>query len=92
VKPIVESRCVSCHGAGGKAPQLDTTPSGLAKLAGAGEARRSRLLWHLLGRNTARPWDAEANAVAPLPVPEDGRPTPDEVRAFVEWIDLGGQP
>ncbi len=57
----------------------------------AGEARRSRLVWHLLGRNVARPWDPEAGAPAAKPVPPDAV-TPDEVRAFIEWIDLGGQP
>ncbi len=92
VKPIVESKCLTCHAAPGKAPQLDTTAAGLEALARPGEARRSRLLWHLLGRNTARPWDAEASTAAPKPLPADERPTPDEIRAFVEWIDLGGQP
>jgi hypothetical protein len=90
VRPVVEAKCLSCHG-GGDAPRLDTTPLGLAAWAGAGEARRSRLLWHLLGRNAARPWDPESGQAAPRPVPE-GTLTPDEVRAFVEWIDLGGQP
>jgi Tol biopolymer transport system component len=91
VKPIVDAKCTACHGTAGQAPQLDTTPAGLAKLSAPGEARRSRLLWHLTGRNTARPWDAEARAAGPLPLPEGERPTPEEIRAFVEWIDLGGQ-
>ena len=92
VKPIVEGKCMSCHGAPGKAPQLDTTPAGLARSSAPGEARRSRLLAHVTGKNSARPWDVEAEAAGPLPLPEDRRPTPDEIRAFVEWIDLGGQP
>ncbi|MGE5125293.1 MAG: hypothetical protein ACM3PV_03310 [Betaproteobacteria bacterium] len=92
VKPIVESKCMSCHGAPGKAPRLDATAAGLARFAAAGEARRSRLLWHLLGRNTARPWDEEVSAPAPEPLPEAQRPSPAEIRAFIEWIDLGGQP
>lgn len=92
VKAIVESRCLGCHGTPGKAPALDATAAGMARFAATGEARRSRLLWHLLGRNTARPWDPEAPAAAPLPLPEAQRPSPAEIRAFIEWIDLGGQP
>ena len=65
VKPIVDAKCQSCHGTPGKAPQLDLSAAGLARLGPAGEARRSRLLWHLLGRNTARAWDAEVRAVPP---------------------------
>ena len=94
-KPIVESKCLSCHRGGGAAfsgaPQLEASAAGLAPYLSAGEARRSRLVWHLLGRNMARPWDPEAGAAAAKPVPA-GAVTPDEVRAFIEWIDLGGQP
>jgi Tol biopolymer transport system component len=94
-KAIVESKCLSCHRGGGAAfsgaPQLEASASGLAPHLSAGEARRSRLVWHLLGRNVARPWDPEAGAPAAKPVPPDAV-TPDEVRAFIEWIDLGGQP
>ena len=92
LKPIVESKCLTCHAAPGKARPLDTTAAGLEALARPGEARRSRLLWHLLGRNTARPWDEEASHATPALLLADQRPTPDEIRAFVEWIDLGGQP
>lgn len=92
LKPIAENRCRSCHGVPGGAVPLDTTAAGLGRLASPGEARRSRLMWHLLGRNMARPWDAEASSAAPRPLPEEARPTPDQIRAFIEWIDLGGQP
>jgi cytochrome c553 len=98
VAPIVEAKCRACHGAGGTptgsfggAPRLEGNAAGLAPYFVPGEARRSPLVWHLVGRNVARPWDAEAGAAAPKPVPE-GAVTPDEVRAFIEWIDLGGQP
>jgi hypothetical protein len=89
VRPVVEAKCLACHGQGGKGPRLDTTAGGLARLAAPGEARRSRLLWHLLGRNTARPWDPEAGMPAP---PAAAAITAQELRAFVEWIDLGGRP
>jgi Tol biopolymer transport system component len=93
VKPIVESKCLVCHGAGGRPPRLDGHPGGLDRYLTPGEARRSRALWHLLGRNTARPFDAEAGATAPAPMPtQAGGLSVDEVRAFIEWIDLGGQP
>ncbi len=92
LQPIVEAKCLGCHGRRDQGPPLDLTASGLAPFAATGEARRSRLLWHLLGRNAARPWDREAAAQAPLPLPEGQRPTPDEIRAFARWIDLGGQP
>lgn len=89
VRPVVEAKCLACHGEGGKGPRLDTTAGGLTVLAAPGEARRSRLLWHLLGRNTARPWDAESGTPAP---PVATGLTAEELRVFVEWIDLGGQP
>jgi mono/diheme cytochrome c family protein len=92
IRPIVAAKCLSCHGAGGKPPRLDAGAPALGPSLVPGEARRSRLTWHLLGRNAARPWDAEANTPAPAPVPASAGLSPDEVRAFVEWIDLGGQP
>jgi len=93
VKPIVEGKCLACHGEGGRPPRLDGNPVGLDRYLIPGEARRSRLLWHLLGRNTARPYDPEAGAPAPAPMPAwTGVLSADEVRAFIDWIDLGGQP
>ncbi|HVO13490.1 MAG TPA: c-type cytochrome [Vicinamibacteria bacterium] len=87
VKPILQAKCLTCHGPGGQGPRLDgegmVTP---------GEARRSRLMWHVLGRNTARPWDSEASLPGPKRATKPGTLSPDEVRALIEWIDLGGQP
>ena len=92
VRPLVESKCQSCHGAGGPGPRLDE-PGALLPWAKTGEARRSPLVWHLLGRATARPWDPEARAALAKPMPAGGEAlTADDVRTFVEWIDLGGQP
>ena len=92
VKPIVESKCLACHGSGGPPPLLDGTASALQASLVPGAARRSRLAWHLLGRNAARPWDGEAGAPAPSPVPASVALSADQVRAFIEWIDLGGTP
>jgi hypothetical protein len=92
VKPIVEAKCLSCHGPGGKPPRLDGDVA-LSPYRAGGEARRSSLVWHLLGRTTARPWDADAGRSQARPMPAGSEPlSADEVRAFVEWIDLGGQP
>ena len=69
--------------------------SGLAvgKYVHAGRARTSPLVWHVLGRNTARPWDGPAAARLARPISQsDGRhPVLDdrEIRAIIRWIDLG---
>ena len=61
------------------------------KYVDPGRARTSTLVWHLLARNTSRPWDGEATKGKPKPVPSDAqRPlTPEETRNFVQWIDIG---
>lgn len=61
------------------------------KYVDPGRARTSRLAWHLLGKNTARPWDGRAVQGDAKPLPADAQPslTADEIRAFVEWIDFG---
>lgn len=56
-----------------------------------GKARTSPLIWHILGRNTARPWDAGASArpVRQIPPGESEPLTQEEKRTFIEWIDFG---
>lgn len=94
VEPIIRAKCAECHG--------DMTTTRLAgdsrsiygelwRLTTPGRARTSRLVWMLNGRNTSRPWDAEANSPAPEPMPPPGSAqlTDDEKRTIVEWIDLG---
>jgi hypothetical protein len=55
-----------------------------------GRARASRLVWHLFGRNTARPWDGAPATGTARPIPAAGTPlSDDERRLFVEWIDFG---
>lgn len=90
VRPLVESRCLACHAQNGQKPRLDDAEA-LAAWAKMGEARRSPLIWHLLGRRTARPWDPEASAAFPKAIPDAGPLSVEEIRTFVEWIDLGGQ-
>jgi hypothetical protein len=67
----------------------DASPRG--KYVDPGRARTSRLVWHLFGRNTSRPWDGEAAKGAAKPIPPgQGAPlTPEDRQAFVRWIDLG---
>ncbi|MFV2066548.1 MAG: hypothetical protein ACC645_06170 [Pirellulales bacterium] len=57
----------------------------------AGRARTSPLMWHILGRNTSRPWDISASDQTVKPIPEGTVPPLDEQeqRTFAEWIDLG---
>ena len=61
------------------------------KYVDPGRARTSRLVWHLFGRNTSRPWDGAAAKGDAKPIPPDkGEPlTADERQIFVKWIDLG---
>jgi Tol biopolymer transport system component len=102
VAPIVLTRCVSCHGEGGKGPRLDgradpphgaaPSPAYEALLSGyvvPGEARRSPVIWHLFGRNTSRPWDKDDVARTFKPMPAKDPITDEEKRTFAEWIDLG---
>lgn len=56
-----------------------------------GRARTSPLVWHLLGRNTSRPWDDPCGQ-RPIKLMEPGRLPPltdAERQRFIEWIDLG---
>lgn len=67
------------------------------KYVDAGRARTSPLIWRLFGADTSRPWDRDsrsapvrAQEVKLMPPPEQGgRLSEEEIRAFVEWIDLG---
>ncbi len=96
VRPIVERRCLHCHGAGGASPRLDAASAYDALVAGPvrpGEARTSPLVWHLLGRRTDRAWDERRRprggaTAKPMP-PEAEALTKDEILTFIQWIDLG---
>jgi hypothetical protein len=99
VRPILERRCLACHGEGGGSPRLDAHgPAGekggyqdlLRSHVVAGQARTSPLVWHLMGRRTDRPWDSVEGDAMAAPMPAKGKPlTADEVRTVVEWIDFG---
>jgi len=93
VQPIVERRCLGCHGAGGAPPRLDETRAYDVLVDGPvrpGEARTSPLVWHLLSRRTDRSWDDVEDAAESKPMPAEAEAlTEDEVLTFVQWIDLG---
>ncbi|MCZ7639164.1 MAG: hypothetical protein M5U12_25780 [Verrucomicrobia bacterium] len=64
-----------------------------------GRARTSRLVWHLLGTNTSRPWDRADNAREPAPSAVKLMPPADhgralraeELRTVIQWVDLGAR-
>jgi hypothetical protein len=91
VRPIVERRCLECHGEDGEPPRLDGGGAYAALLDGGvrpGEARTSPLVWHLLGRRTDRPWDDVDAGVTAKPAPERAL-SRDEILTLIQWIDLG---
>jgi len=67
--------------------------SGAGKYIYPGRARTSPLVWHVLGRNTSRPWDGTAASRPARPIPQgDGKSsvlTVPELQALIRWIDLG---
>ncbi|NUQ65497.1 MAG: hypothetical protein HUU20_23765 [Pirellulales bacterium] len=65
--------------------------SGLGKYVHPGRARTSPLVWHVLGRNSSRPWDGAWAAQPAKPIPPD-QPvslTDSERDTIARWIDLG---
>jgi hypothetical protein len=69
----------------------DQGREGGGKYVVPGRARSSMLTWHLLGRNTARPWDRDfiGRLDGTLPTSVADRLTKEERRTFFEWIDTG---
>jgi hypothetical protein len=72
---------------------LDTAVTGLGEVVGRYvhpyRARTSPVVWHILGRNTARPWDGTAAQAKVAPMPAGVGLDADERRLFIEWIDMG---
>lgn len=67
--------------------------SGLGKHVHPGRARTSPVVWHILGRNTARPWDG-ASARGPVqPIAPGKSPALSEAekQIIIRWIDLGAR-
>jgi len=117
--PVIEAKCVPCHGAEGAEPRLDGGLQSVAETDGGarfnraysnllarrpavdersygglfvdpGRARTSRLIWHVYGRNLARPWDGEMGEETAEPIPEGGPQLPElERRLFAQWVDMG---
>jgi hypothetical protein len=85
ISPIFAEKCGNraCHARG--------VPLALGRYVDPGQARTSRLVWALFGRNTSRPWDRSGPTAPVKKMPPAGSPqlTIDERRAIVEWIDMG---
>jgi len=99
VLPVLASRCLSCHESGSglvlgslTGPD-DARQAYSALLAGVepGAARRSPLVWRLLGRDASRAWDRGGRPVQEVPQDHVDLLNHDELRTLIEWIDLGAQ-
>ena len=54
-----------------------------------GKARTSPLIWHIMGKNTSKKWDP-THLISYNKTDQGPRfLTPEEIRLFIEWIDLG---
>lgn len=62
-----------------------------ARYVDPGKARTSPLIWHLLGKNSSRPWDGLAAQGGHKPIPPNAAEplAAEETRTFIEWIDTG---
>jgi Hydrazine synthase alpha subunit middle domain/WD40-like Beta Propeller Repeat len=54
-----------------------------------GMARTSPLIWHIMGKNTSKKWDSTYLETYNKTDQGPGLLTPEEIRMFIEWIDLG---
>jgi Tol biopolymer transport system component len=65
--------------------------SWVGKYVAPGRARTSRLIWHIFGRNTSRPWDPPSPSAAfkAMPSASGAILSEEERRTFAEWIDTG---
>ncbi len=93
VKPIFEKSCAmgACHG--GSVPPRLLDPDAL-RVHLAGSARTSPLVWHLLGRNTSRPWDPPVvtnPGVERMPPAGSAPLSDDDRRTIMEWVDMGAE-
>jgi hypothetical protein len=110
VMPIIESKCVTCHGNSDSVLRLTAESGGDGECNQAyktlleqeeclpqgryvyrNKARASRLIWHILGKNTSRPWDGE---LLHEKIPADSEIvaadlSDEEKKTFIEWIDMG---
>jgi len=58
-----------------------------------GQARTSPLVWHILGKDTSRPWDRMSAHNRPVGLHLSGSPLigAEDAARIVEWVDLGAQ-
>jgi hypothetical protein len=91
VEPIVSDRCADsgCHvDAGIRGSRRQDLVPYLKRTA-----RTSPLVWHLLGRDTSRPWDEVAPGASGRAIPLEcsASVAEQEKKIIIEWIDLGAQ-
>jgi Hydrazine synthase alpha subunit middle domain len=68
------------------------SPTSHARYIDPGRARTSVLVWSIMGKTTARPWDCVAPvSVKQMPPPGAAQLTEEEREAIFEWIDMGAQ-
>ncbi len=75
-------------------PQEGTRDDSLiGKFVHPGRARTSPLVWHIMGRNTSRPWDPVSSRAQspPMPFSSPSIMSPLEKRVIIEWIDMGAR-
>lgn len=103
IHPILERRCagVDCHSGTEAGWQLGTGSDAArqtyeqlaARVELSRPARTSRLAWHLLGRQTSRPWDPAPDpsprSYQRMPPPEATPLSDLERQRLLEWLDLG---
>lgn len=72
------------------APETPDWCGGKGRYVVPGHARLSPVIWHLVDKNTAGPWDGPSASKAPVPMNRpEGRYPPDSLRIWSEWIDFG---
>ena len=88
---LADSQLPAGRGAYERLLARDGEDGQLYRYVDPGRARTSPLVWHLYGRNTARPWDGAAaeRDFAALPAEDEPLLTEDQRRTVVQWIDLG---
>lgn len=105
VMPILSAKCITCHTSRHRSLKMISNSTNTqdrqaydalvntatGQYVMPGQARTSRLIWRILGRQTSRPWDEVTKTETNTPMPPKNATalTTDEKRMIVEWIDLG---
>lgn len=79
--------------ADGASPDDPCAVRAVGRFVHPGRARTSPLVWHVLGKNTSRPWDGPWTRREAKPIPADSRIewTSDQRQVLIRWIDMGAE-